>query len=169
MGWTTEKLKQLHTSVPANPLLAEPLYLAGYIERMGTGTTDMVRKSVEAGLAEPQFIQSEDFRSIVFRPGTPEATPQVTPQVTDELQQKFRSTSVEVRKLVTIMAGELKRLEIQHRLELSHEGNFRENYLEPALNEELIEMIYPQRNHPNQKYRLTPKGQALQELLKKKN
>ena len=29
MGWTTEKLKQLHTSIPANPLMAEPLYLAG--------------------------------------------------------------------------------------------------------------------------------------------
>lgn len=36
MGWTSEKLKQIHTSVPANPLIAEPLYLAGYIERMGT-------------------------------------------------------------------------------------------------------------------------------------
>ena len=94
LGWTTEKLKQLHTSVPANPLLAEPLYLAGYIERMGTGTSDMVRKSIAAGLAVPEFIQAEDFRSIMYRPNTeqekkpvtehdtPHDTPQVTPQVT---------------------------------------------------------------------------------------
>lgn len=27
LGWTIEKLKKLHTSVPANPLLAEPMYL----------------------------------------------------------------------------------------------------------------------------------------------
>jgi hypothetical protein len=67
-----------------------------------------------------------------------------------------------------VMADELKRVEIQHRLELSHEGNFRENYLEPALNQEIIEMVYPQRNHPNQKYRLTAKGLALKELLNKK-
>lgn len=28
-----EKLRQAHGSVPANPLPAEPMYLAGYIER----------------------------------------------------------------------------------------------------------------------------------------
>ena len=43
LGWTTEKLKKVHTSVPANPLLAEPMYLKGYIERLGTGTSDIVR------------------------------------------------------------------------------------------------------------------------------
>ena len=77
MGWTTEKLKQLHTSVPANPLLAEPLYLAAYIERLGTGTTDILEKCLSANLPEPQFIQAEDFRSILYRPGTPQVTPQV--------------------------------------------------------------------------------------------
>jgi len=35
---------------------------------MGTGTSDMVQKSLEAGLAEPQFIQAEDFRTLIFRP-----------------------------------------------------------------------------------------------------
>ena len=34
---TLEKLRHPHGSVPGNPLLAEPLYLAKYIERMGTG------------------------------------------------------------------------------------------------------------------------------------
>ncbi|MCF6342249.1 MAG: DUF4062 domain-containing protein [Bacteroidales bacterium] len=33
LGWTTEKLKHLHASIPANPLLAEPMYLSGYISR----------------------------------------------------------------------------------------------------------------------------------------
>ena len=70
LGWTVEKLKTLHTSVPANPLLAEPMYLKGYIERLGTGTADMVRIAQEKGLREPQFQQDEDFRTVVFRPGT---------------------------------------------------------------------------------------------------
>ena len=54
---TLEKLRQPHGSVPANPLLAEPLYLAKYIERMGTGTGDMIRRCVEARLAtkRPSF------------------------------------------------------------------------------------------------------------------
>lgn len=80
MGWTTEKLKQLHTSVPANPLIAEPLYLAGYIERMGTGTTDIIQKSLSAGLPEPQFKQGEEFRSIIYRPGANQAADQLTNQ-----------------------------------------------------------------------------------------
>ncbi len=33
----------MKTSVSANPLLAEPLYLKGYIERLGTGTADIMR------------------------------------------------------------------------------------------------------------------------------
>lgn len=33
-----EKLRQPHGSVPGNPLLAEPLHLTRYFERMGTGT-----------------------------------------------------------------------------------------------------------------------------------
>lgn len=49
---TLEKLRQAHGSVPANPLLAEPMYLAGYIERMGTGTRDIIRRCSEAGLPE---------------------------------------------------------------------------------------------------------------------
>jgi len=67
MGWTAEKLKQLHTSVPANPLLAEPLYLAGYIERLGTGTLDIVAKCLSHGLKEPEFIQTEDFKVKIYR------------------------------------------------------------------------------------------------------
>jgi len=97
LGWTTEKLKQLHTSVPANPLLAEPLYLAGYIERMGTGTSDMVRKSLAAGLAEPEFFQSEDFRSVLYRPLIIPDTEQVPNKYrtsTEQVPMNYRRSSV---------------------------------------------------------------------------
>lgn len=61
LGWTTEKLKKVHTSVPANPLLAEPMYLKGYIERLGTGTSDIVRIARANGLKEPEFEQDDTF------------------------------------------------------------------------------------------------------------
>jgi predicted HTH transcriptional regulator len=51
---TLEKLRHPHGSVPFNPQLAEPLYLTKYIERMGTGTGDMIRRCREVGLPEPQ-------------------------------------------------------------------------------------------------------------------
>lgn len=75
-GMTPEKLKQLHSSMPVNPILAAPVYLAGYIERAGTGTTDMVDLCRKAGLPDPEFIQDEDFRLIIRRRNV---TPNVTP------------------------------------------------------------------------------------------
>ena len=48
---TLERLREAHRSVPGNPLLAESLYLMDYIERMGTGTLDMIRRCVAAGTA----------------------------------------------------------------------------------------------------------------------
>jgi predicted HTH transcriptional regulator len=137
------------------------MYLAGYIERLGTGTSDMLRIATNAGLKEPEFIQVEDFKIILYRP----ATPQVTPQDTDVLPQEFRSTSVEVQNLVLMMEGEMNRTDIQDKLELKHEGNFRDNYLVPALETEMIEMKYKQKNHPRQKYRLTAKGLALKKNI----
>jgi predicted HTH transcriptional regulator len=65
---TLEKLRRPHGSVPANPLLAEALYLVRYIERMGTGTRDMIRLCLAAGLAEPEFSISDGFIATVRRP-----------------------------------------------------------------------------------------------------
>ena len=69
---TLEKLREAHRSVPGNPLLAESMYLAEYIERMGTGTLDMIRRCVEAGLPEPEFAVSDGFATTVWRPVSPE-------------------------------------------------------------------------------------------------
>lgn len=66
-GLTTAKLLLPHPSVPTNPILANPIYLAGYIERMGTGTRDIVEQCKAIGLREPEFIQEENFRVILWR------------------------------------------------------------------------------------------------------
>ena len=72
---TLEKLRQAHSSVPGNPLLAESLYLTEYIERMGTGTLDMIRRCAEAGLQEPDFAVSDGFVTTVWRAGTRRQVP----------------------------------------------------------------------------------------------
>ena len=57
---TTEDLKkEVHDTVHRNALLAEAFYLAGLIERWGTGTAKMVRLCTEQGLPEPVFIVKE--------------------------------------------------------------------------------------------------------------
>ena len=68
---TLEKLREAHNSVPGNPLLAQSLYLTEYIERMGTGTLDMIRRCVEAGLPEPEFAVTDGFVTMVRRAAIP--------------------------------------------------------------------------------------------------
>ena len=64
---TFEALRHPHNSVPRNPLIAESLYLTQYIERMGTGTGDMIRLCTAAGLAEPDFGFRGGFLTTIWR------------------------------------------------------------------------------------------------------
>lgn len=66
-GLTVHKLHGPHKSLPANPLLADPMYWNGYIEKVGTGTEDIINKCREYGLRSPEFYQEEDFRVVVWR------------------------------------------------------------------------------------------------------
>ena len=54
---TPELLRRPHPSIPRNPLIADPLYLARYIEKAGSGTLDMIERCNASGLPEPDFEQ----------------------------------------------------------------------------------------------------------------
>lgn len=56
-GLTPEMLREPHGPIPRNPLIAEPLFRVKYVEKAGTGTTDMIAGCREAGLPEPDFEQ----------------------------------------------------------------------------------------------------------------
>lgn len=71
---TADMLKGPHPSVPRNCLICEPLYLAHYIERVGTGTLDMIRLCADAGLPEPEFGgEGERFVAVIWRDWLTEA------------------------------------------------------------------------------------------------
>lgn len=161
-GLTTTKLKEPHTSIPNNPLLAEPMYLAGYIERMGTGTGDIIRLCKKQGLKEPDFIQDEIFKTVIWRKNSGEVTGELGGEVSGEVPE-------EVKRIIVVLSGELKRAEIQKKLDLKSDDYFRVNYIIPSLEGGFIEMKYPESpNHPNQQYRLTIKGKKLQIILSRK-
>ena len=61
------KRRVAHASVLVNRLIAESLYLNEYIERMGTGTLDMVRRCTAVGLPEPDFSDTGQFVTTVWR------------------------------------------------------------------------------------------------------
>ena len=66
-GFTIQKLREMHSSEPTNPVIAHPLFLAGYIEHLGTGTTDLIAACEQYGLQTPEFHQAEEFRTVIFR------------------------------------------------------------------------------------------------------
>ena len=64
---TLDQLRVPHSSVPTNPLLAHAMYLVEYIEKMGTGTLDMIRRCAAAGLEEPEFAVTDGFVATIRR------------------------------------------------------------------------------------------------------
>lgn len=71
------------------------------------------------------------------------------------------------KKLISVLAGEKGRSELQELLSIKNRDYFRTDYLVPAINKGYIEPTIPDKpNSQNQKYRLTAKGLALKEKLK---
>ena len=66
---TIEDLKRPHTSFPANPYLANTLYLADYAQRAGSGTIEMMEQCKAQHTPEPEFvlIRNKEFRAILPR------------------------------------------------------------------------------------------------------
>ena len=50
-----------------NKLIATPMYLKGYIEKMGTGTEDVAKLCARNGLSAPSFAEGVDFRAVLKR------------------------------------------------------------------------------------------------------
>ena len=97
--------------------------------------------------------EANQFRTVVWRQVAGELTQKVTGQVTGEV-------TGEVLRLLMVMAGEMKRSEIQGALGLKHEDHFRDAYLQPALTAKVIEMTQPDKPRSSkQRYRLTSSGQ----------
>ncbi|WP_394697877.1 Fic family protein [uncultured Methanomethylovorans sp.] len=64
--------------------------------------------------------------------------------------------------LLSLKDGERSSGELRDILNIKHRPTFRDNYLHPALDAELIEMTIPEKPSSRlQKYRLTAKGKAL--------
>ena len=126
---TVDKLRVPHQSLPSNPLLAESMYLLQYIERMGTGTVDMIRSCVEAGLPEPEFEVGAGFLTRIRRPATGTARKQ--PENSQKTARKRPETNETSQNLTNRILSFLRehpsasRREIAEALADSTEGSIR--------------------------------------------
>ncbi len=176
-GLTLEKLRKPHHSVPANPLIAEPLYLTKYIERMGTGIRDMIQRCRDAGLPEPEIRLDSGVWVTTIRRKTPQVTAQVTPQdnslSSSVLQDLARvlgaatpqvtpQVAVQVTAILKASRDESSRDILQEAAGMRDREHFRKAYMEPLLAADLIQRTIPEKPTSRlQKYRLTEKGRAL--------
>ncbi|MFC1496748.1 ATP-binding protein, partial [Candidatus Margulisiibacteriota bacterium] len=65
---TIAGLKKPHTSYPYNPLVAEILYLADYIQKAGSGTVEMIKQCRASKIPDPRFTcLDKEFRVSVER------------------------------------------------------------------------------------------------------
>ncbi len=170
-GMTIENLSGIHRSRPVNPVLANPVYLTGYIEQMGTGTTDILERCNKAGLRTPEFIQDEDFLTILWRPEREHEADQDTAHETDQVtaHQSVHQTAHQsvhqnnINKLITVIRGDTKTLaEISQIINIRHRGYLMDNYISPAIADGYVAMLYPDNpKRKGQAYHLTSKGLEL--------
>jgi len=155
---TLDKLRGPHGSFPGNPLLAEPLYLTKYIERMGTGTGDMIRQCRAAGLPEPEFRLTDGFVTTIRRPVAVEPPTEGTKRDQDGTKMGLSSEQTAVlRKCLTpAKIGDLLKL-----VERTNRTKFRDQVIRPLLDAGLLEMTIPDKpTSGKQQYRATEAGEA---------
>ncbi len=121
---------------------------------MGTGTGDMITFCSNAGLREPEFSLTDGFVVTIWRKESA-----LFGAAAENISLPTGEVSGEVRRLLSVLHGEMKRSEMQQLLGLRHEDSFRAIYLVPSLKAGLVEMAIPDKpNSRFQKYRLTKKG-----------
>ena len=108
-----------------------------------------IRESSSQGESTPFLAFMLD--TILAAVQTPQEAPHVTPQV---------------RRLVSVLVGEMSRRDILHALDLSDRKSLRQRYLMPALRDGYVEMTRPDApTARNQKYRLTVSGRRLRSTM----
>lgn len=149
---TLEQLRETHRSVPSNPLLARSLYLNRYIEEMGTGTLDMIRRCRDAGLREPEFTDSSGFKTTIWRGKPPDQI---------KVQPEFLRGDLKSRVINLLVDGPLSRSELSTKLGKKKPTGQLYNVVRDLLEDQMIEYTLPEKPRSRrQQYRLTEKGRT---------
>jgi len=139
---------------------AEPLFLARYIEKAGTGTLDMISQCAKAGLPAPEFRQDGgQFIQTLWRPkGTTDGADVTTAGT--KPGTKLGPSRDQVQILVKASTGAAL-TELMTVADRTNRTKFRDQVIQPLMDQGLLEMTHPDSpRSPQQKYRLTEQGAA---------
>ena len=139
------------------------MYLAGYIEKVGTGTRDIYRFCKEAGLKEPEFHFDGDFRITIWRKDKSEGlTGQV--EAHDKAHDKAHDLIINdtEREILRYCAEPKSTPDILVMLGYKTRAGAYKKMMIKLIEAELIVMTIPESpRSKNQKYRLTEKGKKI--------
>ncbi len=155
---TLEQLRDTHQSMPYNRLLARSLYLNRYIEEMGTGTLDMIRRCSDAGLPEPEFTISSGFKTTIWRSAPPEQI---------KVQPESLPGDLKSRVLSLLTNEPMSKSELSKKLGQKKISQQLNKVVRDLRNDRMIEYTLPDKPTSRlQKYRLTDKGKSALANLK---
>jgi|LSQX01.1.fsa_nt_gb hypothetical protein len=167
---TLKSLLKPHGSYPHNPLIAEPLYLTKYIERMGTGIRDMVDRCRAAGLSDPEFKLTDGFVITIRRKpeqafkavgGKTEEIAWPESQLEDQVGTKWGLSGDQVEVLRKCQADQ-PIANLMAVVGRTNRTKFRDQVLNPLIRMGFISMTIPGKpTSSKQKYRLMSKGRNL--------
>ncbi len=161
-----ESIKEPHESYPYNLKIAEALYKSTYLESWGSGAKRIMDACREQGVEEPTWRWDGGFVIVTFkRPGNAsheqDADTQPVPNQYSTssipVPHQFSTSSLPVKTLIEKASDDFMTVwQLAELCGLRDIRYFRKNYLNPALEEDAIERLYPEQpKHPKQKYRLT--------------
>lgn len=156
---TAENIKEPHESYPHNLKVAEALYRMTYLENWGNGARRIMDACKAQGVEPPTWCSDGGFVTITFkRPDFTSSTIKTGKEdkkVTKE--DKYPLSTPQVELLIQKMSDSFMSMkDMANVCDIKDLKYFRESYITPALEEELIERLYPnQPKHPKQQYRLT--------------
>lgn len=167
---TPENIKEPHESYPHNLKVAEALYRMTYLENWGSGAKRIMDACKAQGVEAPTWSSDGGFVTITFkRPyfktstietekeGNRTSKQDKYPLSTPQVPPKYPLSTPQVEMLIKKMAESCMTMrEMAEVCDIKDLKYFRESYITPALEDGVIERLYPnQPKHPKQQYRLT--------------
>ena len=171
-GLTVSKLMEPHKSLPANPLIADPLFWTGYVDKVGTGTEDIINLCKDKGLKAPEYYQEEDFRVVIWRrnPEKELSRDHVVTKLSPSSHQvvtKLSSSIPMIFELLRKMVDPMSAKEMREFCGQKDHTYFKKNVINPLIAEGMVAMTHPETpNSPAQKYYLTETGKEMMNKTK---
>ena len=162
-GWSIARFSEEHTSEPPNKVLAKPMQWAGYVEKAGTGTTDIIEKCVARGLRKPEYaFDGNTVKLTIWRTGAVTSPKGEVGRSKGEVGRSIQDVSIRGMILSRLADAPLRSREIANAMGWRKVPGYLGRTLNELVAEGLVSMSNPMsRRDPTQRYNLTEKGRRV--------